>query len=335
MSKLKRLIVELAALLSQKSVQDVSASFEAKPNKLTLNQLESIAAQVSALKQGTESEMKATGKDLRAVSDLIRDLQENIRRETISGWGRRKLSEALGGQGSLEKNLREAELLENSLRQRMAEIRRRSDDVEKIEALLRQIFSCPAALKWRSVPSLSVNDLAKKTKDSATTQSTKPIKAAPTRSAGRVADSADSFVESEARKLELHYPLIAGELLNRNSRLRLSGSEHLESAARVWHLGQLWFVFFDDAQMDLTDDADIYLWVKTMANKVPRCSVEQEATILMHIRALNMTEHELRLGLSIPVQKLGHSLMLNGNFDDTLWGLIEQRNRANPEMIGR
>jgi hypothetical protein len=48
-----------------------------------------------------------------------------------------------------------------------------------------------------------------------------------------------------------------------------------------------------------------------------------------------MTRQEIEIALSIAVEKTGVTLMLNGNYNETLLLLCEHRDRVNPKMIGK
>ncbi len=136
-------------------------------------------------------------------------------------------------------------------------------------------------------------------------------------------------------KLGTMYPNIAEQLKNlANNGHVLSGTLE-ESANRIYYLGQLWLVFLDGADFGLTRDREIYDNIREMAQKHPRCSIEDEADAWMSVVAVSMTTLEIRLALQCGVESVGYILEANGNFDYTLSMLIERRNRSNPSMIGR
>ena len=133
-------------------------------------------------------------------------------------------------------------------------------------------------------------------------------------------------------KLEIVFPRRAEELRNhvRNGG-KLSGPIE-DVAANIWSLSQLWLVFLDGDDFCFTKDREIYDSIVTLAHTRPRCSIEYEASIRMHMIALSMSNFEIATALSCSVDSVGQILLLNGNYDETYQMLVRGRGRVDPTL---
>lgn len=129
------------------------------------------------------------------------------------------------------------------------------------------------------------------------------------------------------QKLSARYPDVASKLLNRVKEGGVISGEIDSVAAAIWRLGQLWLVFFDGDDFGLTEDRSIYDGIKALAESVPRCSIEEEAQIAMHLTALNMSKFEIRLGLDCVVDTIGTYLVFSGQYEETYNLLVSRQHR--------
>jgi hypothetical protein len=137
---------------------------------------------------------------------------------------------------------------------------------------------------------------------------------------------------SHLGKLETVFPRRAEELRNhvRNGG-KLSGL--IENvASNIWSLSQLWLVFLDGDDFGFTKDREIYDSIVTLAHTRPRCSIEYEASIRMHMIALSMSNFEIATALSCSVDSVGQILLLNGSYDETYQMLVRGRGRVDPTL---
>jgi len=135
-------------------------------------------------------------------------------------------------------------------------------------------------------------------------------------------------VEADAHgfaRLVRHFPKRADELRARARSITDPPPDLNISADKIWRLSQLWLTFLDGEDFGLTIDEGIYREVKQLANSAPRCSIEEEAGQWMLINATSMSEDEIELALWCAVDRVGHALVINGNFDETLQILLSHR----------
>lgn len=85
--------------------------------------------------------------------------------------------------------------------------------------------------------------------------------------------------------------------------------------------------FFDGDDFGLTEDLRIYDGLKSLAERVPRCSIEEEAQIAMHLAASNMSKFEIRLGLDCVVDTIGTYLVFSGQYEETYNLLVRRQHR--------
>lgn len=130
------------------------------------------------------------------------------------------------------------------------------------------------------------------------------------------------------QKLSARYPEVASKLLKRVQNGGAISGEIDVVANQIWMLGQLWLVFLDGDDFDLTEDRNVYDTVKWMSTRPPSRSMEDEAQLFMANIAMNMSKFEIRLGLDCVVETIGNIMILNGGYDDLYQYLVSQRHRS-------
>ena len=329
MKRLKNLVDELQQLVRDNNAKSHVDVGLVKPSSVTLTSLVVFQTRIDAEIRNIQNRKDEIASNVRDLSDFLEDLNRTVSGEKLLTWGVRKLLEGVSGQGSTEKQIQLAKELQTNLRSQSFELTRQLDRLKVIQKHLKTLMGCPAAIKWKSVPETKLLNLPKELNPS----SLKIV------STGQDNKKSISATSSERRKsrlegmsrpqlLEALYPDIAHELSLHHARMNVPLSARVQSTELVWLVGQLWLVFLDGETIDWTDDEGLYEFVASMARRAPICSLAEEASILMHAQATYMSDAELRLALSIAVKKVGTVLVLNGNFDDTLYALISYRNRS-------
>ena len=329
MKRLINLVDELQQLVRDNNAKSHVDVGLVKPSNITLTSLVVFQTQIDVVIRNIQSRIDEIASNVRDLSDFLEDLNRTVAGEKLLTWGVRKLLEGVSGQGSTEKQIQLAEELQTNLRKQSFELTHQVNGLKAIQKHLKTLVGCPAAVKWTSAPETKLSNLPKELNPSSlkivsTAQNNK--KSISTASSEQRKSSLEGM--SRPQLLEALYPEIAHELSVHHARTNTSLSARVQSTELVWLVGQLWLVFLDGETIDWTDDEGLYEFVASMARRTPICSVEEEASILMHTQATYMSDAELRLALSIAVKKVGTVLVLNGNFDDTLYGLITYRNRS-------
>jgi hypothetical protein len=307
------------------------------------------------LQQIVESEIIDVIRRTQELRDLLDDRQKQIeaakqfkRNEGITAWGVRRLRESAAGQPSLEAAIQFSELQEKELREIFGKFRSSVEPLRALEKKLREILRTPAGLVWERVPSLSLAQLEKAKKDepavkpSGIVSKPKPNNNTFASSKKKILATPQTEVQfpgleekTNLEKIANLYPAIASELSQYFVDNNVSLARRFICTNRVWILGQLWLAFFDGSKRQLTDDIQIHEFVKLTSERESGRSVEDQAVILMGMAAAEMTQQEIEIALSIAVEKTGVTLMLNGNYSETLSLLLNHRDRVNPRMIGK
>jgi hypothetical protein len=304
-----------------------------------------------------EAEIVDVLRKTREIQSLLDEQKKDIeaaklfkRNEGIAAWGVRRLRESAAGQPSLEAAIQFSELQEKELREVFGKLRLSEDPLRSVEKKFREIFRTPAGGIWAKVPTLTLMQLEKAQKERQKLIPAEATSKRKTQSGNKHSTSiSQRFIgenqgpiqfpglqgKTNAEKIARLYPAIANELVQYLEESNVSVARRFITTNRVWILGQMWLVFFDGNSRKLTDDVEIYEFAKMTSEREPRHSIEDQAVILMGIAASEMTRQEIEIALSIAVEKTGVTLMLNGNYNETLLLLCEHRDRVNPKMIGK
>jgi len=334
MQRLVRLIDETKAIFPKVSHREVFEVGLLLKSRVTYELLVNLHLHI-------EAEIVDVLRKTREIQSLLDEQKKDIeaakivkRNEGIAAWGVRRLRESVAGQPSLEATIQYSEMQEKELREIFGKLRLSEEPLRSIEKKFREILGTPAAKKWQTIPNLTLNQLERLETELASNSANAATNGIKTKKQVSKPKPSNSETDNLAALTRL-YPELANDLADAHRKRKSLPSQVSHSATGVWLLGQSWLTFFDGSQFSSTDDIRIYNLISEMARQAPRCSVEEEASIFMHNVALNMTEFEMRIGLRIAVKKLGHGLVLNGNFDQTLTSLIRNRDRSNFEMIGK
>lgn len=339
-TRLINLLAEISHEIARSSHLAPLKSFDLKKSKITYVKLQSFHDHVLKLKREGQKAADDLSKLQGRTIIEITALKDSVKAEGVLFRNVRKITQSVSGEQTTEKEIKALELLKSDISSKMTGFHLILTALTPLEKYLRTALSTPAAKKWQTVPNLTLSQLEKekvesivKSESSGATSKTAKKGTSTKKQVGR---SNPDF--SDMDKLDILkslYPELAKDLAEYHRKNKSPKSRLLHSATGVWFLGQSWLTFFDGEEFDATDDIRIYNLISEMARRSPKCSVEDEASIFMHNIASNMTEFEMRLGLCIAVKKLGHVLILNGNFDHVLASLIRYRDRTNFELIGK
>jgi hypothetical protein len=350
MRRLVRLIDETKAILPKVSHREVFEVGLLLKSRVTYELLVNLHLHI-------EAEIVDVLRKTREIQTLLNNQKKDIeaakifkRNEGIAAWGVRRLRESAAGQPSLEAAIQYSEMQEKELREIFGKLRLSEEPLRSIEKKFREIFRTPAGGIWAKVPTLTLVQLEKVQKDelrsipsgATSKRKNQNENKHSTSISQRFTDENQGQIHlpglqgrTNAEKIARLYPAIANELVQYLEENNVSVARRFITTNRVWILGQMWLVFFDGKSRKLTDDVEIYEFAKMTSEREPRHSIEDQAVILMGIAASEMTRQEIEIALSIAVEKTGVTLMLNGNYNETLLLLCEHRDRVNPKMIGK
>lgn len=334
LNRLSNLLDEISKDISRSTELSPLKTFNTRKTKVTYQSILSFQQHISTLlREGERAEENLRVLRKKAISE-IDSLQTYVKSEGAIFRNLRKLSQSISGEQTTEKSIKTLKALAEHTNEQASGFAKIIRELQPLEKKVLTLFSTPAAKKWSTMSNLTLAQLEK-----ATVQSESEKIGSTKKSHSRNKTESKEFLDySETDKVETIrnlYPELSKVFLDHHRNQKSSKSIISKSAEGVWLLGQAWLVFLDGDEMDLTDDVRIYNLISEISRKPPRCSVEQEASIFMHNVSLGMTEFEMRIGLRMAVAKLGHGLVLNGNFEETLASLIQYQDRSDPRMIGK
>lgn len=104
-----------------------------------------------------------------------------------------------------------------------------------------------------------------------------------------------------------------------------------EAAERVWHLAQMYLMWYDNGDGDMPVDPEVRRWITELAGMNPRCPIDDEVEAWTPMWVSNMTRFELALSASCvqDAHPNGDLMQLAGDTDHLIETFIQIRDRTN------